>query len=105
MTSKHSDHMHNGMDHKMPSQTMQGMKHEPSGHIMNTEMFKRRFLICLALTIPVLLLSETIQIWFRFTITIPYQTYILLLLAAVIYVYGGLPFLKGLTEEVRKLQP
>jgi P-type Cu2+ transporter len=68
-------------------------------------MFKRRFFVCLALTIPVLLLSETIQTWFHFTITIPYQTYILLTLAAIIYVYGGLPFLKGLTEEVRKLQP
>ncbi len=89
----------------MPNQTMQGMKHEPSGHMMHTGMFKRRFFVCLALTIPVLLLSETIQTWFHFTITIPYQAYILLLLAAVIYVYGGLPFLKGLTEEVRKLQP
>ncbi len=106
MKNEASDHsIHTGMDHKMPNQTMQGMKHEPSGHMMHTGMFKRRFFVCLALTIPVLLLSETIQTWFHFTITIPYQAYILLLLAAVIYVYGGLPFLKGLTEEVRKLQP
>jgi P-type Cu2+ transporter len=84
--------MHTGMDHKMPSQAMQGMKHEPSGHIMHTGILKRRFFVCLALTIPVLLLSETIQTWFHFTITIPYQAYILLLLAAVIYVYGGFPF-------------
>lgn len=105
MTNEPSDHsMHTGMDHKMPNQTMQGMKHEPSGHIMHAEMFKRRFFVCLALTIPVLLLSETIQTWFHFTITIPYQTYILLTLAAIIYVYGGLPFLKA-KEEVRKLQP
>jgi len=34
-----------------------------------------------------------------------YQTYILLTLAAIIYFYGGWPFLKGLTQEVRKLQP
>jgi Cu2+-exporting ATPase len=96
--------MHTGMDHKMPSQTMQGMKHEPS-HMMHTGMFKKRFFVCLALTIPVLLFSETIQTWFHFTITIPYQTYILLILATIIYVYGGWPFLKGLTQEVRKLQP
>src|SRR5665647_2268364 len=103
---EHVNHnMHSGMDHKMPDQTMQGMKHGSSGHMMHTGMFKKRFFICLALTIPVLLLSETIQTWFHFTITTPYQTYILLVLAAVIYVYGGLPFLKGLTEEVRKLQP
>lgn len=97
--------MHTGMDHKMHSQTMQGMKHEPSGHMMHTGMFKRRFFVCLAFTIPVLLLSETIQTWFHFTVTILYQAYILLVLAAIIYVYGGWPFLKGLTEELRKLQP
>jgi Cu2+-exporting ATPase len=106
MKNDPSDHsMHTGMDHKMSSQTMQGMKHEPSGHTMQPEMFKRRFFVCLALTIPVLLLSATIQTWFHFTITIPSQEVILLLFASVIYVYGGLPFLKGLTEEVRKLQP
>ena len=97
--------MHTGMDHKMHSQTMQGMKHGSSGNMMHTEMFRKRLSVCLALTIPVLLLSETIQTWFHFTITIPYQTYILLILATIIYVYGGWPFLKGLTEEVRKLQP
>ena len=101
--SNHS--MPPGMNHKMSDQTMKGMKHESSGHMMHTGMFKKRFFVCLALTIPVLLLSETIQTWFHFTITIPYQPYILLTLATIIYVYGGWPFLKGLTEEVRKLQP
>ena len=97
--------MHAGMEHKMPKENMQGMKNGRSMHMMHTGMFKKRFFICLALTIPVLLLSQTIQTWFNFTITIPYQAYILLTLATIIYVYGGWPFLKGLTEEVRKLQP
>ena len=95
-------HQNNQEHNKM---NMQGMKHESSGHMMHTGMFKRRFFVCLALTIPVLLFSETIQTWFQFTITIPYQQYVLLVLAAIIYVYGGWPFLKGLTEELRKLQP
>ncbi len=103
---EHENHnRHSGMEHKMPDQTMQGMIHGSSGHMMHTGMFKKRFFICLALTIPVLLLSETIQTWFHFTITTPYQTYILLVLATIIYVYGGWPFLKGLMEELRKLQP
>jgi len=90
---------------KHTNENMQGMKHESSGHMMHTGMFKRRFFVCLALTIPVLLLSETIQIWFHFAIIVPYQADILLALATIIYVYGGWPFLKGLTEEVKKLQP
>jgi len=103
---KHKNHnMHSGMEHKMPKEAMKGMKHGSSGHMMHTGMFKRRFFVCLILTIPVLLLSQTIQTWLQFTIAVPYQTFILLALAAMIYVYGGWPFLKGLTEETRKLQP
>jgi len=46
-----------------------------------------------------------IQTWLHFTLIIPYQPYILLVLDAIIYVYGGWPFLKGLIEEIRKPQP
>jgi len=81
------------------------MQHTPAGHIMHAGMFKKRFFVCLILTIPVLILSQTIQTRLHFTINLTYQTYILLLLAAIIYVYGGWPFLKGLTQEIRQLQP
>ena len=89
---------------------MQGMKHGASGHVMqrhmmHTGIFKKRFFVCLALTIPVLILSEAIQTWFQYTLTIPYQSYILLFLAVIIYAYGGWPFLKGLTQELRRVQP
>jgi len=102
---KENQSMHGGMKHTMSNEIMQGMKHGSSGHMMHTGMFKKRFFVCLILTIPVLLLSQTIQTWLNFTITIPYQTYILLVLASFIYIYGGWPFLKGLTEELRKPQP
>lgn len=93
------------MDEKENHSMHDGMKHQASGHMMHTGMFKRRFFVCLILTIPVLLLSEAIQTWFQFTITFPYQDYVLLLLALIIYVYGGWPFLKGLIQELKKLQP
>jgi len=75
------------------------------GHMMHTGMFKKRFFVCLALTVPVLILSEAIQTWFGYTLSVPYQSYILLLLAVIIYAYGGWPFLKGLTQELRRAQP
>jgi Cu2+-exporting ATPase len=86
------------------------MKHEASGHtmqghMMHTGMFKRRFFVCLALTIPVLILSQAVQAGFHYIITIPYQSYILLILSVIIYAYGGWPFLKGLTQELRRAQP
>jgi Cu2+-exporting ATPase len=75
-------------------------------HAHHMQMFKKKFWISLVLTIPILLFSKTIQTWLGFTwLTVPYQQEILLVLAAVIYVYGGLPFLQGLVEEVRNRQP
>jgi Cu2+-exporting ATPase len=98
--------MHSGMKHEGSQHSIQsGMKHGASGHMMHTGMFKTRFFVCLALTIPVLILSEAIQTWFSYTLAIPYQSYILLFLAVIIYVYGGWPFLKGLTQELRRAQP
>jgi Cu2+-exporting ATPase len=106
-TVKEENHgMHSGMKHEGSQHGMQsGMKHGASGHMMHTGMFKRRFFVCLALTIPVLILSEAIQTWFNYTLTIPYQGYILLILSVIIYAYGGWPFLKGLTQELRRAQP
>ena len=72
---------------------------------MHTESLKNRFFVCLALTIPVLVLSKAIQTWFHYTLTISYQVYVLLILALIIYAYGGWPFLEGLAQELRKLQP
>lgn len=70
------------------------------------QMFKRKFWVSLAITIPILLLSNTIQTWLGLTwLTVPYQQVFLLILSAIIYVYGGLPFLQGMVEELRNKQP
>jgi P-type Cu2+ transporter len=70
-----------------------------SGH--HTHDFLRRFWICLGLTIPVLLLSHTIQNWTGIHIPFRGDRYILLTLSSVIYFYGGWPFLAGMVREVR----
>jgi len=75
-------------------------------HAHHMQMFKRKFWISLALTIPILLISETIQIWLGLTwLKVPFQPEILLVLSAAIYVYGGFPFLQGMVEEVRSGKP
>jgi Cu2+-exporting ATPase len=75
-------------------------------HAHHLQTFKRKFWISLALTVPILLLSKTIQTWLSLTwIRIPYQPEITLILAAIIYAYGGLPFLQGMLEEIRNRQP
>ncbi|OAQ20866.1 Lead, cadmium, zinc and mercury transporting P-type ATPase [Thermosulfurimonas dismutans] len=69
--------------------------------------FRRRFWVCLLLTIPVLLLSPLIQkvLGFYGKIVFPGQTYLLFLLASGIFFYGGYPFLRGFIQELKGLRP
>jgi len=77
-------------------------KHE--GH--SVAMFRDRFWLSLALTVPVLFFSETIQDWFGYTApTFPGSDWIAPVLGTVIFVYGGSPFLKGAINEARDRQP
>jgi Cu2+-exporting ATPase len=59
------------------------------------------------LTIPVIVLSETIQSFVNLsqTIEFPYEEYIQFVFAALITVYGGKPFFKGLYKEISKKSP
>ncbi|MCS7119640.1 MAG: copper-translocating P-type ATPase [Nitrososphaerota archaeon] len=68
--------------------------------------FKRRFRVSLFLTVPILLLSRMVQMWFGLEwIQVPFQKMILSIFSIIIYVYGGWPFLNGLLQEVRNKQP
>ncbi|MEM1563546.1 MAG: copper-translocating P-type ATPase, partial [Candidatus Bathyarchaeia archaeon] len=75
-------------------------------HAHHVGEFKRRFWVSLALTVPILLLSEMVQMWLGLAwIKIPYQKEVLSLLSIIVYFYGGWPFLKGLYQEVKAKQP
>lgn len=75
-------------------------------HTNHTREFKTRLWISLIITVPILLLSETIQTWLGLTwLQVPFQNEILLVLSAVIFVYGGWPFLKGMAQELKNRQP
>lgn len=74
-------------------------------HMKMLTDFKRRFYVSLVLTIPVLLLSETIQGIFRFKINFPGAIYISFLISSVIFFYGGVPFFKGFVSEMKTKIP
>ncbi|MGQ9800512.1 MAG: copper-translocating P-type ATPase [Candidatus Saccharicenans sp.] len=46
-----------------------------------------------------------IQQWLGFSFRLPFHSYILFALSAIIFAYGGWPFLTGLVEELRTRQP
>ncbi len=79
--------------------------HPKAGHSHHIREFKRRFFVSLILTIPILALSSTIQSWFGFSLRIPFQKGIIIILSSAVYFYGGWPFLKGGLSELRRRLP
>ncbi|MGC9307300.1 MAG: copper-translocating P-type ATPase [Thermoplasmatota archaeon] len=67
--------------------------------------FRQRFIVSLVATVPVLLLSPTIQQWLGFSLEFPGSTYLLFAVSTFIFVYGGWPFLRGLYRELSSRQP
>ena len=74
-------------------------------HVHDLEDFKKRFIISTIITIPILLLSPVIQSFFGFQFDFPGSLYVTLVLASIVYFYGGYPFLKGIFRELRAHTP
>jgi len=75
------------------------------GHMMHMEDMKRRFIVSMIVTIPILLFSPMIQAWFNFSIDFPYRDIITFVLATFIYLYGGWPFLTMMIDEIKSRKP
>jgi len=69
------------------------------------EDYRRRLIISVILTIPILILSPLIQEWLDYSIDLPGALLLLFLLSTAVYLYGGWPFLKGLVDELRNRRP
>jgi len=85
---------------------MKGMS-EREHHAMMIADFRRRFWVSLILTVPILALSPLVQ---RFLglgdlISFPGDSYVLFALSSAVYFYGGWPFLKGFSSEIRSKSP
>ncbi len=64
-------------------------------HTGHEQMFRRRFWVSLALSIPVLIFSPTLQSWFGFSLpAFPGSQWITPVFALVVFAYGGVPFLQ-----------
>ena len=69
--------------------------------------FRRRFIISLCITLPILALSPMIQMFLGLGHSIRFSgdLFILFALSTLIYIYGGWPFLKGLYSELKNKRP
>ena len=100
----HKDHNeHNGHGGHGKESGHKGHQNHHAHMVMD---FKKRFWISMIATIPVLFLSPMLQSFFgleslRFT----GDQYVLFGLSTFIFFYGGWPFLTGLFDEMKKLEP
>ncbi|KRC51306.1 ATPase P [Leifsonia sp. Root227] len=97
-TDEHAAHDHSGHDHSA---------HDHSGHAgHDPAIFRRKFWLTLALTIPTLVFSHGLQDILglggpRF----PGSQFIPAVFGIAIFFYGGLVFLRGAVDELRSRQP
>jgi len=71
-------------------------------HAMMEQEMRRRFLVVLGLTMPVLILSPTIQSWAGFRLPdLLGLNLVLVVLASIIVLYGGVPFYRGAATALR----
>ncbi len=105
----HGKHMKMEHEHKPKGEHEQhkhpGHHDHTAHHKMMMEDFKRRFIISLIVTIPILILSPLIQEFLGFDFTFTGRNYFLFLLSSFVFFYGGWPFLKGLGSELKSKTP
>ena len=128
----HKGHHHEAMDHgQHTSQPQDAVKptdssqpthagHEMHGaassltnehanhtdHSGHEDMFRKRFWVSLLLSIPVLLYTPMLQMWFGFMMPeFVGSQWVMPLFAVIVFVYGGVPFIQMAVPEIRNRQP
>lgn len=99
---------HSKMDHsQMTHHDMNHMDHDMGGmdHSMHMGNFKQKFWLSLVLAIPIILLSPMMGIDLPFQFTFPGSDWVVLILATVLFFYGGQPFLAGAKMELKQKSP
>ena len=92
-----------GMDHAGTDHAGHGARVDHTAH---EGMFRRRFWVSLALSIPVLLYSPIVQMLLGFSMPFfPGSNWIVPLFSIVVFLYGGVPFLRMAVPELRNRQP
>ncbi|MBX9592763.1 MAG: heavy metal translocating P-type ATPase [Roseomonas sp.] len=102
----HATHHHHSA-HPAPESSAAG--HGQAGHDHGAMVadFRRRFWICLPLTVAIVVLSRHIQMLVGLPgiLAFPGSTWVEAALASAVFIYGGWPFLAGLSGELRRGKP
>jgi len=111
------EHLEEAVGEAPPHGARAGHEAQDSGHAQagaahdkhaghSVAMFRDKFWLSLLLTVPTLLWSHDIQEWFGFMAPMfPGSAYIPAAFGTIVFVYGGLVFLRGAAGELRDRQP
>ena len=115
---KNSNHKMEHMDHESHNEMGKCVvcgnnlteKHRMEGEHVHSGMIedlKKRFWISLIITIPILILSPTIQelVGLGESIRFTGDLYLLFILSSIVYFYGGYPFFKGFFNQIKSRTP
>src|SRR6202140_1686009 len=101
----HADHGHPSdphAGHKMTDD--QGSHDRHAGH--SVAMFREKFWLSFALTIPVIIWSSDVQHWLGYTApSFPGSKLIPAVLGTLVFIYGGLVFIRGAQRELADHKP
>ena len=101
----HHDHGHTSNPHGgHPMSQDHGRHDRHAGH--SVEMFRDKFWLSLALTIPTVFWSPEVQHWLGYTApSFPGSRFIPAIFGTAVFLYGGLVFLRGAQAELRDRKP
>ena len=109
---EHHEHKADNAQDELGAHDKHGKQSDHAGHGSHVDhtgheqMFRRRFWVCLILSIPVLLYSPMLQQWFGYTMpSFTGSRWIGLSLLWHVFAYGGVPFLQMAVPEIRNRQP
>ena len=74
-------------------------------HSMHMGNFKQKFWLSLVLSIPIIVLSPMMGMQLPFQFTFPGSEWVVLVLATILFIYGGQPFLSGAKMELKMKSP
>ena len=101
---RHAAHGTGHTDHAEGHGAHGGGHDRHAGH--SVAMFRDKFWLSLALTIPIVVLSHDVQMWLGYEVPdIPGGDVLPAILGTIVFLYGGLVFLRGAQGELSALQP
>lgn len=74
-------------------------------HSMHMSNFKQKFWFSLILAVPILFISPMMGVDLPFQFTFKGSDWLVLILASILFLYGGEPFLKGAKSELKQKSP